>query len=181
MKKLTLFMVSLAITFWTNAAFADRAYVPMAFHYGSTNYTQLLITNLSSETVSVSAVWIGSTLTMGSQYAAIAPTTRGLSSANYTLANTNIGPGKTWRVDTNASNFLGTTSSFYQGSISVQSSATDDPLTGPVGLWAFFVSTDGSSSVPSGFMFPTVRRTVDFQDAGTGNAWQANKMYRWKQ
>lgn len=177
MKKLLLFMVMLAVSFAANTASADRVYVPQSFHYGfsNNNYTQLYITNLSSEAVSVTATWLGGSLATWQDAATNLGTNYLTSKA---LGNTALGAGKTWCIESQDTNIFGSTTSMNQGQISIQSSGTDDPQTGPIRAWSYFVNTTGSS--PVGFMFPSAYRTVTWTTgAGTGNV--TSPLYHWKQ
>ena len=161
MKKLTLYMVSLVIVFWASAASADRVYVPASLHYGGGNYTQLFITNLSSETVSVTATFVGH------------------SSTPVVVGNATVPAAGTWSVVSTVSSIFGTTdTTFRSGYVLIQSSASDDPLTGPLGVAPFFVST--GTGQPSGFMTPPARRSLDFTDANSADI-KAGKQYRWRQ
>ena len=174
MRKLTLFMVSLTFVFWANVASADRVYVPTSFSYASTDYTTLFITNLCSEALTVSATWVGATTnqTSGSSYAR---TNYGFETP-YALTQT-LTAGQTWGIYTNADNIFATTTTFHQGMIWIQSSATDDPLTGAVGVAPFFVSI--GSGKPSGFMTPPVRRNAVFHNDTAAS--QDQYQYRWNQ
>lgn len=169
MRKLTLFMVSLAVVFWTNAASADRVYVPTSFSYASSDYTQLFITNLCSASVKVSASWIGaaSSQVSGSSYTR---TDYGFETP-YSLTTT-LAAGQTWAISTNADNIWGSTTTYRQGTITVESSASESPLDGAVGVAPFFVST--GSGKPSGFMVPPVRRTQEFTS-------YTSQQKRWRQ
>lgn len=151
MKKLVLFMVMLAAALGSGIASADRIYIPMAYHYGSSNYNQIMVTNMGTEATRVSVEFLAGTLEVKSSSMA--------SNTGPTSTSTNrvVEPGYTWVVMTTETNLYGTTTSQKRAQVTIQSSATDTPTIGPVRAGSVFVHVS-SAGAPTGFIFPTAYR-----------------------
>ncbi len=146
MKKLILFMVMLAVTMGSGVASADRVYVPWILHYGTADYTDIHVTNLSTAAVKITVLFTGTTLESGSS----SMNTNTFTST--TSVTTTLAGGNTWRVLTQEGALFSSTTSLKRAVISILSSADPEPDVGPIGAWAFYVHLEGSA--PSGFMFP---------------------------
>lgn len=145
MKKLVLFMVMLAATLVSGIASADKVYVPMSFHYGTSDYSQILVTNLGTQAARVSVTFDGS-LTASTGAAMNTNTFSTTTSKTSVVAG-----GNTWIVLTRETDLFGTTASLKRALVVVQSSATDIPTQGQVRAHGFFIH---AGTTPTGFIFP---------------------------
>lgn len=158
MKKLVLFMVMLAATLVSGIASADKVYVPMSFHYGNTDYSQILVTNLGTASVRVSVSFDGSLTT----YAGSTMSTNTLSASTNKTAI--VAGGNTWIVLTRETDLFGATASMKRGLVVIQSSASDSPTVGQVRAHGFFIH---AGTTPTGFIFPANYRVRTWTSSAT--------------
>jgi len=158
MKKIVYSILALAIAFTgVNAASADEVYIPMIFHYGSNDYTQINIKNNSAVAVRVSVSF--NTNLVDAQGAAT-------NTATATEKGAIIAGNSTWTLLTKDTDIFGTTTNQKRCQVIIQSSDSNVPATigssgpvqnGPITVGALFI--DATSANPSGFSFPAFYRT----------------------
>lgn len=161
MKKLVLFMVMLAAALGSGIASADRIYIPMAYHSGSSDYNEITITNLGTESARVSVEFLAGTLEVKSS--AMSTNTAPSSTSTTRI----VQGGYTWVVQTRETNLFGTTTSQKRAQVTVQSSASDDPFIAPVRGGGIFIHVASSTGAPTGFIFPTAYRVRTWTSTAT--------------
>ncbi|MBI5185908.1 MAG: hypothetical protein HZA01_09325 [Nitrospinae bacterium] len=159
MKKIVYSFLALVFAFTgVNSASADKIIVPVVYHYGNTNYSQINVKNNSAEAVRVSVTFNGN-ITDSSGVTTNTSDATGKSRTILLAGNT------TWTLLTKDTDLWSTTTSMKRNQVVVQTSADDTPgtigmsaTTGPVTVGALFVAADSSGNV-SGFTFPAFYAT----------------------
>lgn len=160
MKKIVYSLLAFVFVFTgVNLASADKIIVPLVYHYGNSNYSQVNIKNNAAEAVRVSVVFNAEVVNSSG----VASNTSSSSGVSRTAV---IAPSATWTLLTKDTDLWGATTSIKRNQVVIQSSATNVPSeigvgqanTGPLSVGALFIAADSSGNV-SGFTFPAFYKT----------------------